>query len=285
MQKLLSIFPVLLVTFAVSIATPAAAFAGNNENLPDDKKFPTLLSNSAQSPVYKQFTNSIYNTIGLLSYGLDKDVFYNAYKGYEYLLSKGKLKKKHILTICDYSKSSTTQRLFVIDLKQQKVLFNTFVSHGKNSGDEFATSFSNLENSNKSSLGFLITGETYTGKAGLSMRFNGAEKGINDRVRSRDIVLHGSVFVSRSLQGGGVISKSLGCPAVPFGVHKKIIDEVKGGSCFYIHSPDMWYAKTSTILNAPLDFINENSRLALNPAALTAIPNTDAGDAALIQPY
>jgi hypothetical protein len=239
---------------AALLSASTSAFATDGKGLPDDKLFPTLISHSSiQSPVFKKLCDSIYDKIGLLPFGLERDVFYKAYKGYQYLLKQGKLRKSHLLTICDYSQSSTSERLYVIDLKAGKLLYNTFVAHGKYSGEEFATSFSNMENSNKSSLGFMVTAETYIGMAGLSMRFDGAERGINDRVRSRDIVLHGSTFVSRSLTGTGSISKSLGCPAVPFGIHKKIIETIKGGSCFYVNHSDMWYTRTSSVLNAQFE--------------------------------
>lgn len=235
------------------------SFANNENNgLPDEKNFPSLLSNSANSPFLKRTSDSIYNLIGLGEYGLERDVFFAAYKGYQYLDSKGQIRRKNILTICDYSQSSNNKRLYVIDLHNSRLLFNTFVSHGKNSGNEFATSFSNYNNSNKSSLGFLVTGDTYNGKAGFCMRFNGMEAGINDRVKSRGIVLHGSHFVNENiLSARGTIGRSYGCPAVPYGMHFKIIDVIKGGSCFFINSPDAWYAHNSTILN---------SRFDLNPA-------------------
>ncbi len=261
MQKTIKFLPYLMIAGILSSFT--ATYASDGDKKPGDKNFPSLLSNSTQSPAFKHLTDSVYDEIGLLSYGLEKDVFYNAYKGYQYLLKQGRLRKTHLLTICDYSQSSHNQRLYVIDLEEKKILYHTFVSHGKNSGEEFATSFSNLRNSNKSSLGFMITAETYTGKAGYSMRFDGAERGINDKVRSRDIVLHGSQFVSRSLLNGGMISKSLGCPAVPYGVHKSIINTIKGGSCFYINHPDQWYAQTSPILNAPFDFMTDLNNVAL----------------------
>lgn len=221
---------------------------------PGDKNFPSLLSNSANSPLLKRTADSIYDLISLGQYGLEKEVFFNAFKGFEFLKNKELLRKTNILTICDYSQSSINKRLYVIDVKNSRLLFNTYVSHGRNSGDEFATSFSNYENSNKSCLGFLVTGNTYNGKAGLSMIFNGMEPGINDRVKSRAIVLHGSQFVAASVHANGnEISKSLGCPAVPYGIHTKIIDAIKGGSCFFIYHPDRWYKNTSTILNAPFD--------------------------------
>jgi hypothetical protein len=243
------VLPAICIALVMSSFTPAVA--KDDSKLTDDKKFPSLISgSSSQSPAFKHLCDSIYDEVGLLSYGLDREVFYKAYKGYQYLLNKKKLRKSNLLTICDYSQSSNSKRLYVIDLKAGKLLYNTFVAHGKNSGDEYANSFSNLDKSNKSSLGFMITAETYVGKAGLSLRFDGAERGINDLVRTRDIVLHGSTFVSNSLRGNGTISKSLGCPAVPFGIHKKIIALLKGGSCFYINHPDSRYIASSSILNA-----------------------------------
>lgn len=231
----------------------------------DDKNRPSLFSNSSNTPVIKRLSDSIYNLIGLNKYGLNREVFFNAYKGYRYLLNEGALKKKDLLTICDYSQSSRNKRLFVIDVINSRLLFNTYVSHGTNSGAEYATSFSNLPSSNKSSLGFMVTAETYAGIAGYSMRLNGLEAGINDLVRSRDIVLHGSRFVNETVMNArGRIGNSYGCPAVPLGVHEQIIDAIKGGSCFYIYNPETWYKHTSQILNAKFD-VNSSAIVAENP--------------------
>lgn len=231
------------------------SFAGNDDKKrPDDKNRPSLFTSSANSPLIKRLSDSIYDLISLGDYGLEREVFFDAYKGYEYLQNKGLLRKTNLLTICDYSQSSNNKRLYVIDLVNSRLLFNTFVSHGRNSGNEFATSFSNYNNSNKSSLGFMVTLDAYSGKSGYSLRLNGMEPGINDHVKSRSIVLHGSRFVNESIMNTrGTIGKSLGCPAVPFGIHFKIIDAIKGGSCFYINHPDEWYMHTSSILNAPFD--------------------------------
>ena len=219
-----------------------------------DKNFPSLLSNSSRTPVIKRISDSIYDLISLGEYGLEKDVFFNAYKGFKYLESRGELNNTDVLTICDYSQSSRNKRLYVIDVVNSRLLFNTYVSHGKNSGEEFATSFSNLNNSNKSSLGFLVTGRPYKGRSGYSLQLNGMEPGINDKVKMRSIVLHGSKYVAASVNGAkGAISRSYGCPAVPFGIHYRIINAIKGGSCVYVSYPDDWYAHTSTILNSGFD--------------------------------
>lgn len=244
------------ILFITLLFVSLKSFAGDDKKPKPagDKNFPSLLSNSSSTPFIKKAADSIYDLISLGQYGLDKDVFFNAYKGFQYLQNEGLLKKTNLLTICDYSQSSRNKRLYVIDLTDSRLLFNTYVSHGKNSGEEFATTFSNYNNSNKSSLGFLVTGRPYKGKSGYSLQLNGMEPGINDKVKMRSIVLHGSRFVGESILGArGAIGRSLGCPAVPYGLHFRIIDAIKGGSCVFVSYPDDWYTHTSAILNAGFD--------------------------------
>ena len=248
-----TIFSKLLLVVLLGISINAIA-SNPKKGKAENKNSVSEFSYSSTSPNIKRLADSLYSLINLEENGLNREVFFNAYKGYRYLQNKGSLKKKDLLTICDYSQSINNKRLYVIDLQNLKVLFNTYVAHGIKSGDECASSFSNLENSNKSCLGFLITADTYTGDAGYSMRFNGVERGINDRARSRAIVLHGALVVSRAkVTSNETIIKSLGCPAVPYGIHSKIIDAIKGGSCFFINHPDKKYANTSAIVNAAFD--------------------------------
>jgi len=269
------------IFLAALLIISAQSFAGDEKKgTPGgDKKFPALLSNSSRTPVIKRISDSIYDLVSLGQYGLEKDVFFNAYKGFQYLQSKGLLNKTNLLTICDYSQSSRNKRLYVIDIVNSRLLFNTYVSHGRNSGEEFATSFSNLFNSNKSSLGFLVTGQPYKGRSGYSLELNGMEPGINDRVKMRSIVLHGSRFVTASVAGArGAISRSYGCPAVPYGIHFRIIDAIKGGSCVFVSYPDDWYTHTSAILNAGFDLtpspVVSDSNLSLQNTSSAA--NADA---------
>ncbi len=257
----------LLTVALLSAGVSVKAFARTDgKKATGDKNFPSLLNNISNAPFLKVQSDSLYNLMGLSNYGLQRDVFFKAYKGYNFLLKKGLVRKKNILTVCDYSQSSNNKRLYVIDLKETRLLFNTFVSHGKNSGGEFATTFSNLVESNKSSLGFMLTAETYNGKAGYSLRFDGMEAGINDKVRSRDIVLHGSYFVNAQMvEERGMMGNSLGCPAIPNDKRKLVIDAIKGGSCFYVNHPDNWYNSTSTILNASFDI-----EPAMQPSAIAS---------------
>ncbi len=258
----------LLVFCFVTFCSFTSGIGTKNGNLPDDKNAPSLLSGNSESPFANRLVDSVYEQLHLNSSGLKKEAFYSAYKGYQYLLSKGMLKKTNLLSICDYSQSSYNKRLYVIDLVKQKVLFNTYVSHGKNCGGEYATSFSNLDNSNKSSLGFLITAETYNGKDGFSMHFDGIEPGINDNVRERNIVMHGSWYVNaQRADEGTMMGRSLGCPALSYGEHKQIIDVIKGGSCFFVYADNNLYTHTSYILNAHFEWPVLNSSLAYLPAS------------------
>jgi len=228
----------------------------NNRYGTGDKKFTSLLpSMSNESPMVVKWIDSVYDIIHLDSFGLKKEIFFYVCKGYEYLLSQDKLRNDSILTICDYSQSSTSKRLYVIDLMEGKLLFNTYVSHGKNSGKEYATSFSNRTNSHKSSLGFMITADTNNGGRGYSMHLDGMEAGINDRVRSRNIVMHGSKYVNADrADDGESMGRSYGCPAVSYAESRQIIDKIKNGSCFFIYAENKPYTSTSKILNARFEW-------------------------------
>jgi L,D-transpeptidase catalytic domain len=170
------------------------------------------------------------------SIGLSKTAFSLAYSGYEQLVKKGSVVRSNILTVIDFSKSSSQKRLFILNIATGKLLLSSLVAHGKNSGLEYATSFSNENESNKSSLGFYTTGGTYMGEHGYSLKLNGCERGINDAAYQRAIVLHGANYVSNDIiKAQGFLGRSFGCPAVPESVCKKIIDYIKNGSCLFIY--------------------------------------------------
>jgi hypothetical protein len=192
----------------------------------------------------------IYNNSHLAQYGLSEEAFNYAYKGYKELEAENKLPNTQFLTICDFSQSSSKKRLYIIDMNSSEVITNTYVAHGKNSGGEFATSFSNIPESLQSSLGFYITQSTYTGEHGLSLRLIGMEPGINDRAYQRSIVIHGAAYVDESrAQRGIFMGRSFGCPAVPQKESVKIITTIKNGTCLFIYHPSGNYLLNSKILN------------------------------------
>jgi hypothetical protein len=188
----------------------------------------------------------IYQKCGLTNV-ISYNVFELALTGLQKI---SKIRNKKIITIIDFSKPSTKQRLFVIDLENNHILFQTLVAHGRNSGENMAEKFSNDSKSLKSCLGFFLTAETYNGKHGYSLSLDGLEPGINDNARKRTIVIHGADYVSNSFaQKYGRIGRSWGCPALPSGISKEIIDKIKNGSCLFIYGNDPDYLKESEILN------------------------------------
>jgi hypothetical protein len=194
--------------------------------------------------------SAIYDSIHLEKTGLKKEVFEYALKGYEELAEQNKINRTGILTICDFSQSSRSKRMYVVDLVNYKLLLQTHVAHGKNSGKEYATRFSNKPESLQSSLGFYVTRTTYYGGHGLALTIDGMEPGINDKARRRKIVVHGSAYVGNDyLRFSKYIGRSFGCPAVPAKQSRKIINTIKNGTCFFIYHPTKKYIETSTILN------------------------------------
>lgn len=187
------------------------------------------------------------------AFELSDKVNYKAFKqaivGYSCIEGR----KKDILTLIDYSLPSTEKRLYVLDMKNRKLLFVSHVSHGRNSGGNYATDFSNKCGSYKSSLGFFLTENTYQGRNGYSLILNGLEKDINDKARERAIVIHGAPYANPTvIPSSGRLGRSLGCPALPEAVSKTIIDTIKGGSLLYIYADDATYLAQSTILPEPV---------------------------------
>ncbi|MBS1750717.1 MAG: murein L,D-transpeptidase catalytic domain family protein [Bacteroidetes bacterium] len=196
------------------------------------------------------YTDQLYDSTHLAEYGLQKHVLDLALKGFSKLALKGKLNRDSILTIVDFSKSSKDRRLYVIDLKNEILLFNTLVAHGRNSGMEYAHNFSNTPSSKKSSLGFYITQSTYRGENGYSLRLQGVERNINDKALRRGIVMHGADYVNNKfVETSGMLGRSLGCPAIPMEMNTEVINTIKEGSCLFIYSPNNKYFKMSTVLN------------------------------------
>jgi hypothetical protein len=157
--------------------------------------------------------------------------------------------KKNIITIIDFTKPSTEERFFIIDLEHKELKYNCYVAHGRNSGDDYAKSFSNDSESLKSSLGFYLTAETYSGVHGYSLKLDGLEKNINDKARRREIVIHGAEYVSDEfIKKYGRLGRSWGCPALPINISKEIIDLISGGSCLFIYGDDKYYKANSVFL-------------------------------------
>lgn len=206
-----------------------------------------------EAPIENNLLNAktLFSEWQLGAAGLSEKAFECAMKGYQTLVKKGRIAKQNILSIVDFSKPSSQKRLFVLDMVAGKILFNTLLSHGKNSGNEYATRFSNQPESHQSSLGFYLTLGTYTGSNGYSLKLQGCDRGFNDKALARAIVLHGAEYASPTfLQQNGYLGRSHGCPAVPEAYSRPIIEQIKNGSCLFLYYPNKQYLKHSTILNS-----------------------------------
>lgn len=215
------------------------------EKLNDTKSEKTAANVSSSEALYQSI---VFEPEHELNY----EVFSKALTGFENLKKAGLLDQdSHLLTICDFSMSSNTKRLWVIDLNDKKVMFNSLVAHGKNTGEEFATNFSNTESSLQSSLGFYITDATYQGDNGYSLKLLGMDKGFNDAAYRRAIVMHGANYVSDEFAAVHKrIGRSWGCPAVPKELTQPIINTIKGRNCLFIYYPDQNYLSSSEWLKA-----------------------------------
>lgn len=189
------------------------------------------------------------------------DVFVKAIKGYIGLKNAGQLINDTLLTIIDFRLSANRKRMWVLDMKNKKVLYHCLVAHGRNTGDEYAVHFSNTPQSHQSSIGFYITGDIYQGKHGMSLYLDGIEKGFNDNARARYIVLHGADYVSEAfIQMHGRLGRSHGCPAIPRELENKIIPLIASRSCLFIYGSLPQYDIASELLRSPVDY----STLAFN---------------------
>ena len=233
---------------APKIADAPAAVAS-----PNDRKVHLAAAFAFKAAELKRVIDQsafLYHSIGLAKQGLSETAFEYAWRGYHNLLKKGTIHKKSVLSIADFSQSSSEKRMYVIDVRHRRLLYRTYVAHGQNSGSEFAETFSNEPESFKSSLGFYVTKTTYRGRNGLSLRLDGVDEGFNDKALKRNIVLHGCTYVGDDyLDSFGATGTSLGCPALPAAISGAIIQKVKNGTCLFIYHPTQEYLDHSLVIN------------------------------------
>ncbi|SHK31357.1 L,D-transpeptidase catalytic domain [Hymenobacter psychrotolerans DSM 18569] len=221
---------------AAPVVNSKANAAGISNALPSAK--------SLQAAFFSQRLHDLYRDLNVESQGLRYAVFEKAMTGYLNLQHDGQLTDdKQLLTVIDFELPSTEKRLWVLDLAAKEVKFHTLVAHGHNSGENVATTFSNQNESNMSSLGFYVTQGEYVGKHGRSLKLNGVDEGFNTNALARAVVMHGADYVSEEfIQQYGRLGRSLGCPALPMDEKDEIIEAVNGGTCMFLNGPDQSYS-------------------------------------------
>jgi hypothetical protein len=180
---------------------------------------------------------------------LNREAFLLAMQGYELLKAKGVLIRDQLITIIDYSRPSSMERFYVIDLCTKTILYKTLVAHGRNSGDLYARCFSNKAQSHQSALGFFVTGKTYNGSQGYSLQMNGVDTGFNENALKRSIVIHGADYATaRYIKLYGRLGRSFGCPALPPEIVAPVINLIKEGSLIFSYFPDKTYLSASRVV-------------------------------------
>lgn len=195
---------------------------------------------------------TITQTIKANAPSLSSDAVKLGVEAYDHAERLG-LDKQKVLTIIDYSKPSSTQRLWVFDMRDGHVIYNTWVAHGKGSGNGtgYATKFSNKPHSDATSIGVYLTGATYDGKHGYSLRLKGLDKGYNNNVYSRAVVMHSAWYVGKQfLAEHGRLGRSWGCPALSQKIAGRVISTIKDGSIMLAYYPNQQWEHSSTFLNA-----------------------------------
>ena len=218
---------------------------------------------------FEDVVRRMYDNIGLASYNLDYEVFRLGLIGYYSLEQEKALGNKRLMTIINFAQPSTEKRFYTIDLGDMKVKYHTYVAHGRNTGENIAKHFSNIQHSNQSSLGFYLTGETYVGSKGYSLRLDGMEKSFNDQIRSRAVVIHAADYVSESwIRKYGRLGRSQGCPALPPHLSREVIDTIKDRTVIFTYFPDEKYLIGSKYLQLEALFNNLDKK----PLELATLP-------------
>ena len=212
----------------------------------------TGLSKERQLALKKAELNikELYNELNAAQYDLSFTAFRYAYIGYQTMKKQHRLNNKELFSIIDFTKDCNSKRFYTIDLEKMKIVYYTYVAHGKKSGERMATSFSDAVESNKSSIGFYITGNTYNGGNGYSLILHGDEKGYNSNLAKRSVVVHAADYANEDyIARNGRMGRSLGCPALPENIYKQVIETIRERTMIFAYYNDAKYLKTSKYLN------------------------------------
>ncbi|MBN1182600.1 MAG: murein L,D-transpeptidase catalytic domain family protein [Bacteroidales bacterium] len=237
-----------LLIVLLTIIHSLAIFNSANSSVfdPNTGVLPGAIS---KTELFENYLHSMFQEIGLEGV-MKEDVFEKAIVGYYNLMRSNLLGNDSMITIIDYERPSNEKRLYVINLHTRSLAFHSLVAHGTNSGNIYATHFSNKSGSKQSSIGFFITGNPYSGKHDYSLKLIGLDTLYNSNAMPRGVVFHGANYVSEEyIVRNGRLGRSFGCPALPDFINKEVINVIKGGSCVYIYYPDEEYMSYTSYLD------------------------------------
>ena len=233
---------ILSLLFAVSVCLLGSPWLSRGESAVDTSKVHTsVVTRPVVTPTFASAIDPALAQAG----GVSSDVLQMALGAMQCAVAHGDLAAPPTLTLI-VTRGRRSNRAFGFDLQSGRLLFKELVAHGRNSGDNMATRFSDDMNSHQSSLGLFVTGDTYVGNNGYSLRLDGLEPGFNGRARERAIVMHGAPYVNTALSSSqGRIGRSWGCPALREAVARDVIDTIRGGGVIFSYYPDdRWLTKS-----------------------------------------
>jgi hypothetical protein len=246
-----------VLAFCVAAALPPGSAVGGDVTTQALVESATVVPTTPSEPIAVETENTVQpisvgsniDVTGAVEQGVSAEVLKLALTATSCAATSGAIDTPPTLTLIDYSRPSVEPRLWVFDLETGDLLFKELVAHGRNTGENFATKFSNEMESRQTSLGLFVTDKPYVGSNGYSLRLDGLDVGFNDRARDRAIVMHGAPYVNEEIAAAqGRIGRSWGCPALRTAIASKVINRIRGGSVIFSYYPDQEWLQTSKFL-------------------------------------
>jgi len=225
----------LCIICGLLVLTAANSYGFTKPASPDDSTAAknARKRNTAEKVLLFHYVDDIYKTSHLERAGLDSIVFQNAIIGYYNLKQANVLPANStILTVIDFTKPAMAKRMWIIDLDKKKLLLNTKIAQGQVPANPDRVA--NHEPIPESNVGFFITNEVITDKAGAALKLDGVDDGFNDKALEREFVLYGSDEITKS-------GRSLVCPAVATETAPAVLDALKNKSLLFIAGKDATY--------------------------------------------
>ena len=100
-----------------------------------------------------------------------------------------------------------------------------------------AERFGNSDGSHQTSLGLYRVGARIESpKHGAALLLDGLDRGVNDKARSREVIIHAAPYVSADFVARqGRLGRSWGCPAVSAADMPKMIELLRDGGLLYVY--------------------------------------------------
>jgi hypothetical protein len=149
--------------------------------------------------------------------------------------NRARIPNADVIGIADFSRPSREPRFYIMDLRSG-MLTQHLCAHGRGSDpghSGWLEYFSNSVGSEATSAGAYLTGDTYFGKYGHSMRLYGLDH-TNSNALERAIVVHSAWYAEpKVVEEYGKLGRSEGCFALPGISHAEAMTRLGSGRLLY----------------------------------------------------